>query len=135
TGKSSSGTEKSSSRVGKRSWRTRKQSSVFVRNRGGTEKNRLVSAKDRLVPGKDRLVPGKDRLVLGRDRLVSGKNDRHATYRGSKLLTRHARFPATSRRRRAPNGRSPAARPMLSRAPRLISQLTTRSKADSHALQ
>src|SRR5262249_9974325 len=31
-------------------------------------------------------------------------------------LNRHARFPATSRRRRAPNGRSPAARPTLSRS-------------------
>src|SRR5262249_25988067 len=31
-------------------------------------------------------------------------------------MNRHARFPATSRRRRAPNGRSPAVRPTLSRA-------------------
>src|SRR5262245_59487308 len=31
-------------------------------------------------------------------------------------MHRHARFPATSRRRRAPNGRSPAARPTRSRA-------------------
>src|SRR5262245_58142664 len=31
-------------------------------------------------------------------------------------MHRHARFPATSRRRRAFNGRSPAARPTLSRA-------------------
>ena len=46
-----------------------------------------------------------------------GWSERH----GSRLearaaMNRHARFPAKNRRRRAPNGRSPAARPTLSRA-------------------